>query len=87
MFFRGRLIKRYEAEIEFLHEQNKELLNRIMALTNRDAFWDFKQSEEKIEAPKFIDPMGIMRNMEAKTEEEQKEKKESLKFYKSMFGG
>ena len=87
MFGRKKLIENYEREIKRLTEQNQKLIDRLLAMTNRDAYWDIKSIEEPVEAPKFVDPLGKIESMEAKTPEEIKEKEESLKYFTKVWGG
>lgn len=74
-------------EIAYLRELNKDLLNRVMALTNRDALYDLKQSQVEIELPKFVNPLGKIETIEANTKEEKLEKEFNKKFFYNMFGG
>lgn len=85
MIFNKDYIRHLQGEIEHLRNQNAELLDRLMAMSNDQALQSFKLMENPQMQAEYVDPHGRLASMEALTEEEQEQKKLAETQIKQMF--
>lgn len=80
IFWKSKLIAALKEEIDFLRKQNSDLLERVQSFSG-DAYKAYLArdvSKNPVPMPSFLNPLGFIQNMDAKTDEEKKQKKEAI---------
>ena len=66
----------YESQIQYLRDENRRLVDRIIAMSNVPALEAVSYSEQ-VNEPEGIDLMGVLDSMEPRNEAEVEQKKQA----------